>query len=513
MTEILGSAGSGKSRVLIERLIAELEEAIRRRRSVSVLVTTFNKALIGQLVTWFLEAYASSQILSEQAVSHTGADGDVTISYSLANVVDGSVRFLNWDKAPTRLFGIGRAERTGENSATMRQIIERWARSDKDGTRQEWLDARPWVTERFITQELRRVVFGMEVRSEEQYQTVVRVGRGQPRLATQSVDRSMLWSLMMSDRSVSLFVDARIEMIQLLRANGNPKVVFDHLFIDEGQDFLDVEYSVAFPSLVSDPSAIVVAADPTQAMHTGASYFPPRTIEAADRSVSKLWRTHHLNGSYRLPLWVTDAVRPLARRVVAEQTATRSGDKGVAEIAPADLASPNSVKNSVPGARPILIAGDTVHQAAEDLANIIALHRELLPPEQRVQVTWVEADESRRKALVEALAHCDNGSEIELDGGSMVQIKGLERPVVFWRTRDVAENIPSVSGPELVYTALTRTTCLLIIALVDNTPDDIRELVLELDERHLCLWNEVAKRRFDEWKAATTARRSSVVPS
>ena len=54
LTAVIGAAGSGKSRVLVERLVRTVIDASRRAQQ-RVLVTTFNKLVIEQLADWFAD--------------------------------------------------------------------------------------------------------------------------------------------------------------------------------------------------------------------------------------------------------------------------------------------------------------------------------------------------------------------------------------------------------------------------------------------------------------------------
>ena len=56
----------------------------------------------------------------------------------------------------------------------------------------------------------------------------------------------------------------------------------------------------------------------------------------------------------------------------------------------------------------------------------------------------------------------------------------------------------------MIYTALTRTTCLLVIALVERTPPEVRRLVATLDSQHLLFWDEAAETLFTKWMDEAT---------
>lgn len=501
MTEILGAAGTGKSRVLIERVLNEFVSAVRSRRSVSMLVTTFNIDLTDQLVEWFKQAHEASSELAPFPLSCEREErGDKRFSFTVQGVVNCSIRFMNWDKVPTRLFGVKAGSPSSESVDVLAKLVKSWTDRDPRGSRAAWLGSTPWMDEGFLIEELRRVVFGLGVSSEAEYLQVQRVGRGTSvRLPTDSVGRKMLWSLMMGDRKERLYVDLRIEMIRAIESGRAASTRYDFLFVDEGQDFLGVEYSRAFPALVHDPNQIVVAADPTQALHTGASYSPPRTIHSSDGSIARRWTSHRLSGSYRLPLWVADCVRPLASQVLENQSNLRSSTDTDVEVNPEDIVMPTAVKNAVLGVRPVVIAADTFAEAGRAILDIVDTHRRLLPVDEPIQMTWAEADRKAGGDFAKTMASLGCSSRLVAQPASMLKIKGLERPLVLWRSTDIAETVPGVSVPENIYTALTRTTSLLIIALGRETRMDVRELVTRLDRRHLCFWNESAEKRFDDW--------------
>lgn len=503
LTAIIGVAGSGKSRVLVERLVRTLEQDVQSRRASSTLVTTFNKQLLSQLFSWFNDGVKSSPILN--SLSFEIEDPADTEDFR-TRIGQGSgyrirVRMLNYDKVPTRLFGVRSADISSESDAAIRAMMNFWLRKGP-ADRREWAESRQWLTPKFIMSELRRVVFGLGALTEADYLAVERRGRGHsPRLT--ELDRRMLWSLMMGDRkNVRLFVDSRVEVVRRLRDNRAPLEVFDRVFIDEAQDFLPIEFTEVLPSLVNDPGGVVVAADATQAMHTGASFDPPwgHRVHRRDGERYRVWNLHSLVGSYRLPIWVADAVRPLAKHITEIRRPTPQAEREPQGEVPAEeVAEPQSMRNSVLGVRPIIAAVDSLDDLAHIVASAIDRFGSLLRYDNELSITWAEAPAQAAEELIKRIAEVNPGARVAALAESMASIKGLERPVVLWRSADEAFRLPNLSTPELLYTAFTRTTCLLIINLEPDTSDLVRRVVTRLDRKHLLFWDELAMNTFDSW--------------
>lgn len=504
LTAIIGVAGSGKSRVLIERLVRTLEQDVRARRMTSTLVTTFNKQLLAQLTEWFQEAVRRSPVLNSLTTALEGDEEDLEVLLMQAQGHATRIRLLNWDKVPTRLFGIGSPSISSESDKAISGLIGYWAKQDRSGARRLWLEEQSWLTPRFLVSELRRVVYGLGALSEDDYLAVVRRGRGRtPRLTER--DRQMLWSLMLGDRkNIRLFVDARIGVLRELRDGGEPSHIFDRVFIDEAQDFLPIEFTEILPSLVTDPRGVVVAADSTQAMHTGASFDPPwgRRLSRRDSEEYRVWNVRPLLGSYRLPIWVADAVRPLAKQIQEQQKSVRgsSGGDMSAEVPAEVIATPQSVKNSLLGVRPVITSVDSLEDLAEVLSTLIDRFGSLLRTSDGLSITWAEAPDEAAEQLTRLVTERCPTARVTARAESMARIKGLERPIVLWRSADEAHRLPGVSTPELLYTAFTRTTCLLVINLEPETSQAVKQVVAHLDREHLLFWDRGAMDVFDEWR-------------
>lgn len=510
MTAIVGAAGSGKSRVLIERLLHTVAKEIRRptRTTTQILVTAYNKDLLRHLGNWVEQYWDLVPGLPRPQVARNRPEGHFKVTFDDRVVVT----FMNWDKVPTQLFVVPRRKLSSNTPEVVAAIINEWVAGSNGETtsRQKWLSDSPFVTTDFLIAELSRVVYNFDVETSAAYQQVTRTGRGLP-LSKNGDDRQSLWSLMMDERKVPLFIDQRIAMLRQIRLGVSASQVFDHVFIDEAQDLLPVEFSVVLPQFVRDSRNIVIALDVTQALHIGPSFERPKSIAGQDGQ-RHIWQVHQLPGSYRLPISICEALEPLAKKVLADRKATRQtseeptgSDPSLSnglreEVAPEDLVSPSSRKSAVIGIRPVILAPKSDADLADQLAVVVRTHRSVLAKgDDPVEITYAEAadiDVNRMQTLLDL-----NKVSTKVKNGSMLKIKGLERPAVLWNTRMASKRTSGSELSEWIYTILTRTNCLLVIALSVSTPPEIKSLLGALRRDRLLFWNEAAESRFDEWNS------------
>ncbi|MDA9359841.1 hypothetical protein N9R50_01555, partial [bacterium] len=442
---VVGAAGSGKSVVLVEALAQRLETD---RQTQSFLVTSFNKGVVVQLEQWLAERMTDRRwTRQERSEAH--------IEWVNVGAADHHVTFMNWDKVPTQLFGVSRVDHGGSLTASIREELQQ-LRVDNQDFSSLPADSRLLDPE-FYMAEFRRVVFGKSATRIEDYLAVRRTGRG---TGLPRHQRQMVWHVLRQQpRS---FTNVRIDA-----AKATILPCFDEVFIDEGQDFLRADYEIAW-KMLRHPKAFIVV-DEAQALHVGASYEKPPAIDGRRFTYRKL------QSSYRLPPSVSKAVSPLAAQVQALRKASGNADP--------DTALPNSRRASVIGVRPIVIVGDP-KELAEQIVEIKELYAEYIDMEEGDATTTVlERDAVLSKALVDCGVHVDNST--------VRKIKGLERRFVVWSVAQpiVADEVHL----ESVYTALTRTSCLLIIAL-PRAPIPIgnAEVLTMLDIDALLAWTEEA---------------------
>lgn len=487
LTYVHGAAGSGKSRVLVERVVRTLEEDLRRKDA-AILVTTFNKDLIRQLCNWLAERINASPILD----LHTPAApfGDDVRLVAKAYGRQGSIRLLNWDKAPPRLFGV---RLNGDFSHWEHSIEERLSRRLSGLPQASGQRLAALLTAGFLKAEFARVIYGLVAYERQGYLKVRRRGR-QKHL--QSADREIVWDVLMGRSTPPSFTAQRIAAHQWLVRNGREPgwPLFQHVFIDEVQDFSQADFDLV-TVLVERPQHIVACCDEAQALHLGTSYWRP-TVKGAR------WNPRPLRGSYRLPIRVCEAVRPLAERIAERRRLETGADDAEMEL----LLPPESVKSAVLGPRPVLVAGGKT-EVREALRSVLCSFAPLLQStasdEQVVCVA--EEDDWMQRRLREV---APRGMTVRME--SMRKIKGLERPCVVLSTR---ANIPhDDSLHEWIYTVLTRTTALLVIALSQGTRPELREVISLLRSDRLLFWNEAAEDVFTSWvqsPAVSPGRRES----
>lgn len=480
LTAILGAAGSGKSRVLIERVARSLESADERRVGRNILVTTFNKDLLAQLGAWLVERCEASRL---PAVESSGDDGDLRLAFGGRGRLLG-VRLINWDKVPTRLW---RVEPAGSRLSSF--WLDRHLDQAGSTGYQALRRAHGEVEElaRFLDAELDRVIYGRAKYEKAAYLTADRPGR-RVRLPKDSPIRREIWQVLM-ESGLRDFTHVRIDAHRKMVAGRGPRTRYDEVFVDEYQDFGYADFDLV-AALVPDPRRITVAGDPAQAVHLGLAAELPGTVKGAR------WKRHPLEGSYRMPIRLCEAVRPLAGGI---QSARRTSGEaiGTGEEGPAltddEIVLPESVKGAVLGIRPILVAGsmaDVAHQIREVFDAYGSLLRSTTG--ERI-VTVAEGDEWMRDVVRDSRPA---GFTVRME--SMRKIKGLERSCILWSTR--AEPPANEAIDEWVYTIVTRSTCLVVIALSTDASPPVRRTVASLEPARVLFWRPQAQALFEEWQ-------------
>jgi hypothetical protein len=231
--------------------------------------------------------------------------------------------------------------------------------------------------------------------------------------------------------------------------------------------------------LADDRKDIVVAGDLAQSMRLGASYHVPNLQDG------KGWRRHRLTGSYRLPLRICECVRPLVDHIDSKHRSTRE-----AEYHKDGISLPEPKKAAELGGRPIVVSGDSTNALATNIYNVVHTCRSGIID---TLVTIVEKDRKLERALCERLCR---GFKVECE--SMHRIKGLERPCVIWSTREPICEEEVVE--EWVYTILTRTTGILIIAVGGETQEQFKQAIGLLRHDRLLYWSQSARKMVESYR-------------
>ncbi|HVM07924.1 MAG TPA: UvrD-helicase domain-containing protein [Acidimicrobiales bacterium] len=474
-TVVVGAAGSGKSRVLAERVVRTLETA-RPSAARRILVTAFNKAMVDQLALWIEERIRASKILKGVAAAHRDSGWSVLDAWVGATQV--SVMLINRDRLPNRVLG---QTWPGMARAWSTVVHERKALAEAKLGVERVRQAERYLSPDFLDEELERVIYGRAALTWERYSDTslpIRRGRLKPlRLEA----REVVWTVLMEPPRPNSFVHRRINAYEAHRARVDAEQHlklpggWTHVFVDECQDFTESDFRV-LACIPPDPQHLFVTGDESQSMHLGPCYRRPGLKR-------RQWKKHELGGSYRLPLRVCEALEGLALAFVDAHAGPTSDEL--------DLVLPESRKAAVIGPRPIVLAGSESTLSTE-LRQVLDGYRPLYdgnPP----LVSLAEADHLTEEALRDAAPW----AEVEVAG--MLRIKGLERSCVVFSDRAVIGG--DESAPEWIYTALTRSTSVLIIVLWPDAADSTKAVLGRLHEGQLLFWTPAARAAFDEAKS------------
>ena len=459
-----GSAGSGKSVVLVERL-ARLVMRARVGKARHVLVTSFNKDMIAQVDQWLEERLNHDGLSFSRSKASEG-----NITYESVGAGNDTIRLLNWDKAPTQLakvsLGSDSSESKWVNDAervlhTLRKTPEVSVPDRVDG--------------KFLLAEYRRVIFGLGAITADAYignakqRGVERSGRGQ---GLGTGHRRAIWKAY-EELGDTMFTGRRIEMLRRIRS-GQLKAKYSDVFVDEVQDFSPADIECVLGLHNGQGSAFYVG-DEAQALFVGTSYSRPKPPQGD-------WRAGHLarlEGSHRLPVPIARCVAGVAQRALEiKEGLGLSGE---------DIGIPESRKAAVIGARPLLIVGELQDLAAK-IQLIQRTYRTYLMAEAGSdRVTILEPDRALKNALPDA------------ETSTVKKIKGLERGLVVWSSR-IAPDVET-EALEVAYTAMTRASCLLIIAVdPSELPHSNRQVLQALDGGYLSPWDSEAQRWWNKFQ-------------
>jgi len=458
--KILGTAGSGKSLVLAARVARAVTAATADR---SILVSAFNKQMIEQLREWIDERLRDRQGRPiDGCWKRVGGDDAGAWDWEGEGSSGSTVRLTlrNWDKVIKML-----DSSSGTLRMTVRDQVERRIREVR---RQFGLPEAAFtdiLDPDFLAAERHRVMYGLNASTWETYSRVERSGRGERRLQKNRRPRRYVW---LSMAGIDDFTSRRLRVLeQVLR--GTPRRVYDFVFFDECQDLVPADIEILL-RLTAENGALCIAGDPTQSLHVGPSHRAQRLPGLAPIR----WYTVSLSGSYRVPLRVSECLRPLAERVLARH-----------ETEDDESLLPAARKSSVPGFRPILVWTDDEASAADQVVEILHAYGVRT-------ACFAERATSLRRAVSGRLKR-----RTAVRDETMKAIKGLERECVVWSLRDPI--VADEAVDELVYTALTRTQRILIIVAGPGVGDDLLEILKCLRRDRINPWTRSASDVIDSW--------------
>lgn len=461
---VVGPAGCGKSIVISEKIFNTVKQH-DYSTSLKILVTTFNKSLIGQLTRWLKELLDSSKTRqsSNNNVVYFHFNGSPTPNITL----------LHFDILPLRIGSVPFYGLVNEQDHInlMNRCIEE-VKTENSVTNDQYDNI---LNSDFLLEEYHRVIYGLEVgiaNAEQAYQEITRLGRGSnPSLPKNGRRRKLVFQTLKKyavhvyHNNIPSFTVRRQRFLAQLDSFPNSRK-YDYLFVDEFQDCTQADFRI-FNQLLKNPDHLCVAGDLAQAVHIGKSAKIPRFEDMARRQF------HRLEGSYRLPVRISEAIKPISEAIQL----SFNNEDGVGVITP--------YKGSPPGARPIVVYAPSLDGMASKIQKIYQAYSiydiDFL--------TILEKDPQLSFAL--------NQKGIRTETDTILRLKGLEKKCIVWSTRANIEYEKEVY--EFVYTILSRTSSILIIALSDHTLDVYKPVIGKLNPGRLILWDNETFTKFSDF--------------
>lgn len=477
---IVGPAGCGKSIVITEKIKNIVEES-NYSPDLKILLTTFNKELIGKLGEWLKDLLDSAKYSIRYDANFYGYNKK-SCHFIFKNSTHTNIRLLHFDMLPKLVGGVKYRGLVNheQHFSLLREIIQKVKQEEKINN--DHFDN--ILNPDFLFEEYHRVIYGLQVgisKGEDTYLNVTRKGRGNnPSLPKNSEKRKLAWKCLkeyaqrMHKEGIESFTLRRQYLFSKLKS-GEVKPNYDYILVDEFQDCTEADFEI-FYMMIKDPNHLTIAGDLAQSIHLGTTARIPRDKEMTRRQF------HRLDGSYRLPVRISECIKQLSYAIVQRYR----NDEGVTEITP--------YKGSPPGSRPIVVYGQTYVEIAEKVKEVFK-HYKIYDLE---RITILEKDTELQQEIV------NRGLIAETD--TILSLKGLEKECVLWSTRIPLEFEKEVF--EFSYTIITRTSCILIIALTNDTQNIYKKILGLLNRERLIMWDKETEQKFDifceEYQPETT---------
>jgi DNA helicase II / ATP-dependent DNA helicase PcrA len=379
---IVGPAGCGKSIVITEKIKNIVEES-NYSPDLKILVTTFNKGLIGKLAEWLKDLLDPTKYSIRYDTNFHGFN-DKSSHFTFKNSSHTNIRLLHFDMLPKLLGGVRYRGLVNheQHFSLLREIIEKVKREEKiNNDRFDNI-----LNPDFLFEEYHRVIYGLQVgitKGEETYLNLTRKGRGNnPSLQKNSERRKLAWKCLteyaqrMHNEGIQSFTLRRQYLYSKLKS-GEVKPNYDFILVDEFQDCTEADFEI-FYSMIKDPNNFTIAGDLAQSIHLGTAARIPRDERMTRRQF------YRLDGSYRLPVRISECIKQLSTAIVQRF----GNDEGVTDITP--------YKGSPPGSRPIVVYGQTYVEVAEKVKEVFK-HYKIYDLE---RVTILEKDIELQKEIV-----------------------------------------------------------------------------------------------------------------
>lgn len=453
---IIGPAGSGKSIVIAEKIFHLVDRKFNYNDKFKILFTSFNKELVRKVGDW-LEQLLNPDRAKRSFYTSRGErieSSKFEFSSGVENVI-----LMNFDLLPTRLGGLKSTNLKKEEGhfEIIAEII-----NDIRAEIGNSYDA--ILNPEFVFEEYHRIFYGSGIRDKQEYLATARDGR-RHRLGKRQ--REIVYEVICRylKKGVDSFITMRKKFYNRL-SQEPPVVKFDYILVDEFQDCTRTDFEI-FNRLVKDTNAMTLAGDLAQAIHIGKTANIPKDENTSRREY------FYLEGSYRVPHRISECISRLSEEIVKRFSNNEAAKKIVA------------VKNSPPGARPIVVFGCSLSELIRKIEVIWSQYQIF----GLTKVTVLEKD----KPLCQGLK--EKGIPSETD--TILRLKGLEKDCVLWSTAIPVEDEREVH--EFVYTIMTRTSNVLIIAISEQCQPTCRHVLGLLRQDRLIFFDEQTKTRFPEF--------------
>jgi DNA helicase-2/ATP-dependent DNA helicase PcrA len=466
---ITGPAGCGKSVVMTEKIINTIE-TFKSTTPLCILVTTFNKLLLKVLRSWVTDLFEKNAKLIKQIYflgDHDRNDG--TGEIKINDGVEIRIKFVHFEMLGKYIGGI-RNIAFEENAHRIKILtfIEDVQKSF-DLKNDEYLDI---LNADFILEEYHRVIYGLSCKigdGLEAYQNIERKGRG-TRIQLNSRKREIVWNAlklyvnwMFRDLKAGHSFIARRQLLLNKLSSENTIEKFDYVFVDEFQDCTPADFKI-MTKLLKDVNNLVLSGDLAQSVHIGQSGIIPRDEAMNNR------KYYRLMGSYRLPYRISEAIQPISKFISGY-----SADKDTTlEMTPS--------KGAPPGARPILVFGANEDTLAEKILSIKKVYNLY----ELKMITVLEYDGQ--------LCRCIRSRHGNVETSTILKLKGLEKEMVVWSLQAATEFENEVM--EFAYTIMTRTNCLLVIAVSEKYHNYYKQILDLLRKDRLIFWDKESEEKF-----------------
>ena len=458
---IIGPAGSGKSIVITEK-IKNICENGGYSPSIEILITSFNKGLIRKLGDW-IENLLKPNYGRREFIKDIYGHADETCKFYFNNSTIANITLLNFDLLPTQLAKLtaGKLIFDEQHKYNIANCISQLKLEEKivDNKHDSILNPE------FIYEEYHRIFYGLSIKNEDDYLKIERKGRW---IGLKREQRELIYKCIKkyeahNDRNNIDSIISRRKLFLNKLITGNFNLKYDYIFVDEFQDCTKADYEI-FYNMIKDVNNLTLAGDLAQAIHIGKSADIPRDEKMRRR------KYFLLDGSYRLPHRISESIKNLSS-VIVERWRKNEATK---EIAP--------VKNSPPGARPIIIYATSMDSMVQKVKAVLEVYFSY----DIKKISILEKDNDFFSALSKIGVSCETDT--------ILKLKGLEKECILWSTRiDIDDENEAY---EFVYTILTRTSSILIIALSDTTKIYYKKIINYLDQDKIILWDQQTKDKY-----------------